>query len=1690
MAGGLQAQAMAAAAGGGGDAALVGSMSAGVQDAATGEGEAGGGSIPLDNAGGDGTGQVALVGLMSGLPEPANDAPHALSLSAADEAAHGSVSGQFLTDSGRASSPQDTSHVVDRRLAGGLAPGSQILPGDDSTYSRSTAPLHPEVAEDDDHDAMLGDCKPMLKGAAFVTLCIIDLCHVFLTMLNMGFLAYMKEGDMEERELVNLQENAGLCLLLYGIKIISHGGLVVIRMLCNGHAQPSDATSRWRESQGWFVAMTFNSFMMLFPVFFVPTDGLGNPWRLVERSDYTKCTVNKKFKPPLGRQASTASESGRPSPLLSAEEISIGETVYITETQRRKAFPPPEEGGQAELDIRARATTITGFVLSKTQAHRQLVPRITAEGKFPGTKKGWMKVDGIPAGPGAGGNCLAITDDCVWKLSTHGWLDVFARLGQGGPWDLAASYAMLVNIICTFYAGLVNIKAITSHAQNDLLSKASLVAISIHFVVALWLYMGSKLYLTQSRQLGQTIVLVLIGVVDAASVITGLLLVHSLSSPTSQTLWHPPIIYKECMEECTDEHIDCTADCSKIPGRMQNVAFVWFMMICTMLAMQLSTAVLRGWELKQEQDRGRQAKKRETTNVDFTTVSDAFQAATFNTWLMPLVLVCLEVPYRLNLLTTDHDNSPFGLARTRLYHQTTVRKSAVVIYSLCRCGCTWMLIYVSVAYTAAPWGALTSFSEDKPPTLSPISVRDPFAGMCGTFPCDPKSIYATVALFALQGAVAFFFSFLWTQRPREWAAHLGMLLVCMLDMVNVTTSGYYAVCIAIGNSTDIGSIFECESDFFDGDDHPAQGVIQSISENAVFRRLAIAVLAIYAGRFIIQACAFALRRGCDNDAVDTVPLQSALVNGAVHGSFLLCALWPMDLPALLQNRWSPLQAQPHWTNGVVQLINLIEKTIMGYLMLQLHTPSAMDQAKPLVIVLISAFVSHSAIQLGAFVYQHLMRPGRADNLEKGDHVRMSAPSFCAVCSFCSKQTLEVKDIITVDEARRIIDQFEVECARIDARLAEMRAPDQGPLLCEREDLVNNLRLAKMLIPNDGEDPEPELCVFTLDQYITREADRHTQVQDQDSGRRRSRLRHSEIVSTNDAILSCADGSLPSVAIRGHHPDNRANRAKELRRVNSYGWSMTVMSLAFLDWFHVVFNLVNLSFMFGQFTDFHDDVMAQSERTRNSWLCIFCIGIYLVRVVVQPILLLWNGRRAFTTTTTFSEVWHADLRWYTTMSFNTLMMLPAMMFVNSPFRDSGKSVRDAYIKIGAQGAKDYQAGLILLLMVLKKTINGYLIVSWLIANEARKAQNDQTSDETTEWAQFISMGLLSVHLIVTLYVMMVPKLAHSQDGSVRWGCFLLSVALVDWLCLLTNALSLIDVFHHGQDNTHEGDDITSTTGAELVGAMARDVSMAPCAWEKQNVIGVSVAAAVLFFVRVLAQVLAYFYLRRVRGPLNRKHLNLRDSVDMSEEGIKWRRWSNEFQALTFNSWMMIIALLFIEKPYRSNLLSSGEESPFRRKTDRAEGCDGLNLVGLIYAIMVFKKLLLIYVNVFKLRDDCFADGQKTYGNAVSTLALVFTALHSFLWFYSFRQMGVCDWNEDSDDDDVFERDASRELPNEELRASHQLDNVTEGSFEGTSSSGAAGSSADRSSRAMEPEPEPEPEPQSGGGGLEEALLGSE
>ena len=86
----------------------------------------------------------------------------------------------------------------------------------------------------------------------------------------------------------------------------------------------------------------------------------------------------------------------------------------------------------------------------------------------------------------------------------------------------------------------------------------------------------------------------------------------------------------------------------------------------------------------------------------------------------------------------------------------------------------------------------------------------------------------------------------------------------------------------------------------------------------------------------------------------------------------------------------------------------------------------------------------------------------------------------------------------------------------------------------------------------------------------------------------------------------------------------------------------------------------------------------------------------------------------------------------------------MMFVQNPYKDHGDNVRTSYVKLGSQGKKDYYAGVVLLLMVIKKTLNCYLIFRWM----------SEANDKADDVAQYISMGLLFTHFIVAMYIMMV------------------------------------------------------------------------------------------------------------------------------------------------------------------------------------------------------------------------------------------------------------------------------------------------------------------------------------------------
>lgn len=240
------------------------------------------------------------------------------------------------------------------------------------------------------------------------------------------------------------------------------------------------------------------------------------------------------------------------------------------------------------------------------------------------------------------------------------------------------------------------------------------------------------------------------------------------------------------------------------------------------------------------------------------------------------------------------------------------------------------------------------------------------------------------------------------------------------------------------------------------------------------------------------------------------------------------------------------------------------------------------------------------------------------------------------------------------------------------------------------------------------------------------------------------------------------------------------------------------------------------------------------------------------------------------------------------------------------------------------------------------------------------------------------------------------------------------------------------------------------------------------------------------------------------------------VDDVEQRQRDRAWRNEFQALTFNTWMMVFALLFIERPYHSNLLSSGDDSPFRRPKTQSHvrGCSGLTLVGimctsvcsdfqtaslnlsgraLLYhtsyskcftnnhllctvvliifdgadTIMIAKKSAVITMNAatYADRNSCNLPGRAS---AVAVVGLVLSSAHICVWIFTLgRQMGAC-----------FSRDDGKPgtSPSQPLsRISHDINRITVDFSDSSSLSPAKhGVGGGGSGGGGMPEPEPEPQ----------------
>ena len=971
-------------------------------------------------------------------------------------------------------------------------------------------------------------------------------------------------------------------------------------------------------------------------------------------------------------------------------------------------------------------------------------------------------------------------------------------------------------------------------------------------------------------------------------------------------------------------------------------------------------------------------------------------------------------------------------------------------------------------------------------------------------------------------------------RNKMTAVTLLMLTFCLLDLAVVSSTGYYAACIRFPKSP----LFECERDFGGWIVDPANQI-----QNRNFQRIADGMLVLYSFRIVLQTWMFWVRRtaaAAPEESSDQVPLLTIVYSGIFHGVFILLSQYPLDLPHLLTGRWGILQPRPHWTNGLQQVVVLVEKTMMGYLILELafSDPLKCDAAV--------ATLCHGNVPPS---------PGEACDGE------VCPPE--AVRSW-------VKWLFTVQAFTQFWAFFYQQVARPGRDKSEVKLGDHVQYVNFRESD------AARIFNNGGG--------------------------------------AMEVLKVRPAQAGTAGRREYKVEVRidhGHSTEGRWISQADVERVESSGWQVVVVLLAFLDWFHIAFNLTNLVNMLtnNRWRESHADTTMTKERILVG-LCYLCISIYSVRIIAQPVLLVWRGApltfstyvyhvltavdiaigvllllagielstakllslgipliliggfslvtaymgwyalnksavegpltgclykssnglhmiigaialmcgiavavkrdeliegvrphqplgSVFYSIETWTDVaqwvlqalalsnflqatssailarirpqqqverdvnsgrssnpiamienevggrndataqWNQDAKWYSALTFNTFLMLPAMMLVDNPYRDSAKTVTDSFIRLGSKGWIDYFAGSVLFLMVLKKSVNAYLIVEWLRA---------EGKTENIDVANIVSLTLLVVHFVATLYVMMVPKLAFSQrpnfrDGEGRCGCvsaatkatltgiFLLTISLVDWISLLVNLMSLINLLQMNVKNS----------------AACHTASV---------IVKVATASMVCFVVRVVGQMVVYLGMRYHRGSLRRpQHINedapgydpdfrnTSQSLDQSEPddvqlmrasemrasrkaarrasrrreyqqwkaewGHPWREWRDLFQQLSFNSWMMVPALLFIEKPYHRNLLKRDKSSPFRRM----HWC-----IGLVFSAMLCKKVGVIYVNFETvLADRCLDELQEDpdYSRNVAIVALSMTGLHSIIWFFTmFGQfMGCCSGGED-------------------------------------------------------------------------------
>eukprot|EP01048_Picozoa_sp_COSAG05_P016578 COSAG05_NODE_2151_length_3472_cov_160.289835_2_plen_774_part_01 len=729
-------------------------------------------------------------------------------------------------------------------------------------------------AKEDANLEVIRCCKmpPWLTGIMMILLCVIDLLHVAATMVSMAELAkfgYSSDDcaggdgsgtgmdDCAENQVVT--NNARYCFILYVVKVTTTLALVVFRLnCCPGHGvKPDDNTNRWRANQTWFVAMTFNSFMMIYVYLFVPTDCHGNAWHLVKRSIRRQYKVTRSAD---GNQPAVLEDNAkdvRPNDkyltLRENDYVSVSDEVIHAHNDQVERYTRCLKGVRHDSDHVEVFDALSG----KQEEGRFLISCIEAT----------LERDEV-----TGHIIAAESGEIEWTDAGQGILDVFSRIGSGGIWDLALTYAMAMNIICTAYAFLINLRAMKPGALpfQYWVSTVSIVSIAAHFFVSLFLYMFTKLYRTQRRPHatpGETtwrsIVAVFLGLVDAGTVTLTILLIFAYqANPESDAIWH--------------------GNLEQVPKAWTDVAPWWLVAVVLGMAAQVVLIVRAGNQLidtqraiEGEAKPGMLVTTQALNRYEYyQSASDGFQGLAFNTWAMPLVLTVRERPvlrsyfsatncfasqwlpnpFRHNLLSSTRDRTAFevfipGNAKTQqlgqpVHNNDVLASLCITIVTLSRFVGTCGIIFVGVATLVPSWGK-TALAES-----------------CNAFPCSDTSLAILVAFFLTQMSISYWFSFL--HSAESWAvrlAYAGMFLLCLLDAATTSVTGYFAICILDSSdqfqqkTAGIKNFLNCPNDF--GANFSQDWTAKHTNSNELYDNISLTVLILFALKIIVQNFGFA-----------------------------------------------------------------------------------------------------------------------------------------------------------------------------------------------------------------------------------------------------------------------------------------------------------------------------------------------------------------------------------------------------------------------------------------------------------------------------------------------------------------------------------------------------------------------------------------------------------------------------------------------------------------------------------------------------------------------------------------------------------------------------------------------------------------------------------------------------------------